>query len=47
MSDVLFLCSSFADGQIVEGVTNVNGETSLLAKDIAQGMELLRVKLGL
>ncbi len=36
-----------ADGKIVEGVTNASGETSLLTKDIAQGMQLLRVKLGL
>lgn len=36
-----------ANGEIVEGVTNADGETSLLTKEVAQGVELLRVKLGL
>ena len=36
-----------ANGEITEGVTNEDGETSLLTKDVAQGMQLLRVKLKL
>ncbi|MBV8157697.1 MAG: DUF2345 domain-containing protein [Dyella sp.] len=32
------------DGEFVEGVTNAKGETSLSIKEIAQGMQLLRVK---
>jgi len=36
-----------ASGEIVEGISNADGETTVLQKDVAQGVQLLRVKLDL